>query len=112
MSDPKLIEKAKKLGQLLANSPLALELKMAILENLSQLPEKYLDALIVSLENEARGIEIIVKEADDFLKQQDEDWAQLEVKQRETADKIVAEELSKIDHDAKISSLKTNLASL
>jgi len=112
MSDPKLIEKAKTLGRLLANSPLALDLKMTILENLSELPEKYLDALISSLENEAKGVETILKEADDFIKGQDADWASLNTKQQEMADKIVIEELAQLDKDAKIGSLKTSLASL
>jgi len=112
MSDPKLIEKAKTLGRLLANSPLALDLKMTVLENLSNMPEKYLDALIVSLENEAKGIETLLKEADEFIKGQDADWASLEMRQQEVADKIVAEELAQLDKDAKIGSLKTSLASL
>lgn len=112
MSDPKLIEKAKTLGRLLASSPLALDLKMTILENLSEMPEKYLDALIISLENEAKGIEILLKEAEDFIKGQDADWSSLETKQQEVADKIMAEELAQLDKDAKIDSLKTSLASL
>lgn len=112
MSDPKLIEKAKTLGRLLANSPLALDLKMAILENLSNMPEKYLDALITSLENEARGLEQIMQEADSFIKQQDEDWAKLATDQQVAADKIMTEELAQLDKEVKIGSLKASLANL
>lgn len=112
MSDPKLIEKAKTLGRLLAASPLVLELKMTILENLSQMPEKYLDAIITSLENEARGIEVVIKEAEDFIRQQDTEWADLEAKQKEAVDKIVADNLSQADNSARINSLKASLASI
>ena len=112
MDNSKTIEKAKTLGRLLANSPLSLDLKMTILENLSRMPEKYLDALIVSLENEARGIEIIVKEAETFMAKQDKEWGDLATGQQALADKIVKEELDQLDSEVKITSLRSSLSNI
>lgn len=108
MSEKKL-EKAKRLGSLLASSPIAHELKMAILANLSKMPEKYLDALVVSLENEAKGIEILIKEVDDFIKTQDADWEKVADDQIELADKIVSEEVLELKKEDRIASLRQNL---
>lgn len=102
--------KARKLGQLLAQSPLDVELKITILENLSKMPQKYLDALIVSLENEAKGIEVLLKESDDFLKKQDEDWAQVETAQTALADKMVENIIGEAVKEEQINAVKANIA--
>lgn len=108
--DDQVIAKAKHLGQLLAKSPLDIELKITILENLSKMPEKYLDALIVSLENEAKGIEILLKEAEGFLGQQDTDWAKLEADQTVLADKLTEEIMGEVDKEEQINAVKANIA--
>lgn len=102
-------DKAKKLGGLLAVSPIAHDLKMAILENLAKMPEKYLDSLIVSLENEAKGIEILIKEADDFIKAQDEDWDKVAEEQVDLAAKIVSEEVIALKKEDQINALRQNI---
>ncbi|MFA6475798.1 MAG: hypothetical protein WCV68_00105 [Candidatus Paceibacterota bacterium] len=109
--DDQVITKAKHLGQLLAKSPLDIELKITILENLSKMPEKYLDALIVSLENEAKGIEILLKEADVFLKTQDDDWAKVEADQTALADKMTEEIIGEVVKEDQINAVKANIVS-
>ncbi|HNZ55311.1 MAG TPA: hypothetical protein PKN73_01115 [Candidatus Paceibacterota bacterium] len=102
-------EKAKKLGGLLAASPIAHDLKMAILENLAKMTERHIDALVVCLENEAKGIEILIKEADDFAEAQDADWDKVAEEQVDLAAKIVSEEVRQLEKEDQISALRQNI---
>jgi len=104
------VNKAKKFGELLARSPLAEELKQALLDNLEFMPERNIDFLITALENEVAGLEIVTQEAESFLKKQEEDWEKLEKEQEEAASKIVRKEIRRLDVEEEMEALRNDLA--
>lgn len=90
----------------MAASPIAHDLKMAILENLAKIPERYLDLIITSLENEAKGIEILIKETNSFIKEQDEEWEKVAEEQTAFAAKLVSEEVLSLRREEQIDTLR------
>jgi hypothetical protein len=92
-------EKAKKLGDLLAESPLADELKDAIISNLAKIPIGFIDNLIVSLESEKEKVEEIASSIKDFFEEQDKNWKELEEKQANEAERIIKEEIEQIEQE-------------
>ena len=93
-------EKAKKLAELLAESPMADELKEAIIENLAKIPVGLIENLIISLEEEHKKTEDIASSIKEFFKKQDGDWAKLETKQHKSAEDIITKEVENIEQEA------------
>ncbi len=91
----------EKIGELLAKSPLDKEIKDVVLENLDKMPENALNDLAYSLEKEDEQLENISKILKDFDADQDARWNNLEVKQKEIADKMIDEAINEISSDGK-----------
>ncbi len=86
----------EKTGELLAKSPLDKEIIDAILENLDKMPESALNDLNDSLEKENEQLENISEIFKELDADQDARWKNLEVKQKEVADKIMDEEMNEM----------------
>ena len=94
-------EKAKELGELLGESPIADEIKEAILENLAKIPMNLVDDLIESLKNEKSKISEVIFEIEEFFKKQDKEWEELAVTQRTAAEEIIENEIRSIEESMK-----------
>lgn len=92
----------ERLGRLLAESPLAEELKAAILDGLDKLPDYLIFDLLDALEKEKIELERIALEVKTYLDGQDKDWLKLEEKQQQAADHIIDKEVQKIEDDLKL----------
>lgn len=101
-------EKANRLGELLAKSPINEDLKELILNKLSDMSESAIDLLIASLENENLMTENLIADLDKFDQEQIADWNNLEQEQSDQAMKLVDEEISKIEGEL-INDLKSDL---
>lgn len=95
------IEVAEKVARLLAESPLDSRIKEALLEDFDKIPEHLIIKLLEMLESEAKQLDVVVKEIDDFKKKQDKNWANLEKDQKALADSIVEKHLKKLEEEAK-----------
>lgn len=93
-------EKAKKLAELLADSPMADELKEAILEHLAKIPTGLVENLIISLEEEHEKAEKIAFEIKRFFEEQGKNWERIEGEQREAAENIITKEIEAIEQGA------------
>jgi len=93
--------KIEKLGTLLATSPLAPELKEAILQNIAYIPADLVEGLVVSLENESQKVEEITQNIEAFFAEQDIAWKNLAQEQKKSANGIIEEELAKIEAEIK-----------
>ncbi|MDP3731078.1 MAG: hypothetical protein Q8R34_01115 [bacterium] len=102
-------ELQEKLGQLLAESPLAEELKKTILDGMDKLPEYLIFDLLDALEKEKIELERIAEEIGAYLEQQDGDWLKLEEKQQEAANNIVDQELQKIEDEVGLEEARETL---
>lgn len=92
---------AKHLGELLASSPLAEEIKKTILDNLEKLPGYMVFDLINALENEEAELGRISLDIELFLKKQGQDWQKLEEEQKEAADQIIGKEVQNVENEIK-----------
>ncbi len=102
MSEITQKEIQERLGRLLAESPLAEELKAAILDGLDKLPDYLIFDLLDALEKEKIELERIALEVKTYLDGQDKDWLKLEEKQQQAADHIIDKEVQKIEDDLKL----------
>lgn len=99
----------ERLGKLLAASPLADDLKKALLDNLDKIPDYHVFDLIDALEKEKLELQRIALDIKLFLDQQDEDWKKLEEKQQKAADEIIDEEIRKIEDEVKLQQARESL---
>ena len=99
----------QRLGQLLAESSLAEELKEAILDGMDKLPTYLIFDLLDALEKEKIELERIALDIKLYLDQQDKDWLKLEEKQQETAEDIVDQELRKMEDDIKLEQTRESI---
>lgn len=99
----------ERLGQLLAQSPLAEEIKKAILDGLDQLPPYLIFDLLDALEKEKIELERIALDVKAYLEQQDGDWLKLEEKQQEVADSIIDQEVQKIEDEVTLEQTRESL---
>lgn len=93
---PELKYKAGRCGVLLAQSPLADEIKNAVIENIVQMTDAQLDQVIKSLERETLELTSLTELLKEFDKKQDDAWINLEQDQQKLADKLVEEALQKV----------------
>ena len=105
------IEKAiqERLAKLLADSPLAEDLKKALLDNLDRIPDYHIFDLIDALEKEKVELERIALDIKLYLEQQDKDWKDLEAKQEALADEVVDQEIQKIEDEFKLQQARGSL---
>ncbi len=101
----------EKLAKLLADSPLAEDLKKALLDNLDKIPDYHVFDLMDALEKEKVELERIALDIKLFLEQQDKDWKDLEAKQEAVADEIVDQEIQKIEDEFKLQEARSSLSS-
>lgn len=99
----------ERLGRLLAESPLAEEIKKAILDGLDKLPDYLVFDLLDALEKEKIELERIALEVKIYLEQQDKDWLKLEEKQQDVADGIIDQELQKMEDELKLAQARESL---
>lgn len=99
----------ERLAKLLADSPLAEDLKKALIDNLDKIPDYHIFDLIDALEKEKVELERIAMDVKLFVEQQDKDWKDLEAKQEEVADKVIDEEIQKIEDEFKLQEARTSL---
>lgn len=99
----------ERLGRLLAESPLAGELKKIILDGLDKLPDYLVFDLLDALEKEKIELERIALDIKLFLEQQDKDWLNLEEKQQNVADNMVDQEIQKIEDEIKLEEARETL---
>ena len=92
----------ERLGRLLAESPLAEEIKKAILDGLDKLPDYLIFDLLDALEKEKIELERVALEVRIYLEEQDKDWLKLEEKQQDMADHLIEQELGKIEDEVKL----------
>lgn len=102
-------EIAERLGKLLAQSPLANDLKKLFLDNLDKIPDYYIFDLIDALEKEKVELQRIALDIKLFLEQQVADWQKVEEKQAQAADEIIEEELKKIEDEVELQQAKGSL---
>lgn len=100
----------QRLAKLLADSPLAEEVKKALIDNLDRIPDYHIFDLIDALEKEKIELERIALDIKLYLEQQDKDWKELEAKQEQAADDIVDQEIQKIEDEFKLQQARDNLA--
>lgn len=105
-------QKAQKIGELLASSPLKEEIKVAILDNLSEMPESALDQLLTALTNEYQLIDTLALELEKFAAHQKEYWRDLEEAQREAVDDVVAKHVRELEEELTKSDLRSSLDKL
>ena len=107
------IEKAiqERLAKLLADSPLAEDLKKALLDNLDRIPDYHIFDLIDALEKEKVELERVALDIKLYLEQQDKDWKDLEAKQEALADEVVDQEIQKIEDEFKLQQARGSLSS-
>ena len=105
------IEKAiqERLAKLLADSPLAEDLKKALLDNLDRIPDYHIFDLIDALEKEKVELERVALDIKLYLEQQDKDWKDLEAKQEALADEVVDQEIQKIEDEFKLQQARGSL---
>lgn len=99
----------ERLGLLLAQSPLAEDLKKALLDNMDKIPDYFVFDLIDALEKEKIELERIALDIKLFLEQQDQDWKKLEEKQQAVADDIIDEEIKKVEDEVKLQQARNSL---
>lgn len=92
----------ERLGRLLVESPLAEEIKQAILDGMDKLPDYLVFDLLDALEKEKIELERIALEVTTYLEHQDGDWLKLEEKQQAAADDIIDQELQTIEDQIKL----------
>ncbi len=90
----------------MAASPLNEEFKELILKNLDKLPSYLIFDLIESLEKEQDNMGRLAVDIEQFLKQQNDDWQNLEKAQKEAAKSIMESEISKIEDELKLDQLR------
>ncbi len=107
-----ITQKAEKIGELLAASPLKEEIKVAILDNLAEMPERALDDLIKALTAEGKMIANLSEELEKFTTHQNEYWRDLEETQKEAVDDVVAKHVRELEHEIAKSDLRDSLDKL
>ncbi len=107
-----IAQKAEKIGELLAASPISEELKTAILNNLGEMPERALDALLTALTNEHQLFGNLALELEKFTAHQNEYWRDLEEEQREAVDDVVAKHVRELEEELTKSDLRSSLDKL
>ncbi|MBI2482398.1 MAG: hypothetical protein HYV76_02450 [Candidatus Vogelbacteria bacterium] len=105
-------QKAEKIGELLAVSPLTEGLKVAILDNLAEMSERTLDHLLTALTNEHQLIGNLALELERFITHQKEYWRDLEEKQKEAVDDVVAKHVRELEQEIAKSDLRGSLDKL
>ena len=105
------LEKAKKLGGLLAESPVAESLKEAIIGNVAKMSEGAIDRLILAFESEKEFLDHLESELRQFTAWQEDEWHKLVALQKRVAEDLVNDELGELDRQTRIDELKTDLAS-
>ena len=101
----------ERLAKLLAFSPLAEDLKKALVDNLDKIPDYHIFDLIDALEKEKVELERIALDIKLFLEQQGKDWKDSEAKQEEIANEIVDQEIQKIEDEFKLQEARGNISS-
>ena len=101
----------ERLAKLLAYSPLAEDLKKALIDNLDKIPDYHIFDLIDALEKEKVELERIALDIKLYLEQQDKDWKDLEAKQEALADEVVDQEIQKIEDEFKLQQARGSLSS-
>ncbi|MBI2676469.1 MAG: hypothetical protein HYX21_00735 [Candidatus Yanofskybacteria bacterium] len=99
----------ERLAKLLADSPLAENIKKALLDNMDKIPDYHVFDLIDALEKEKVELQRIALDIKLYLEQQDKDWKDLEAKQEAVADEIVDQEIQKIEDEFKLQQAKDSL---
>lgn len=108
---PQLLQKAKTLGELLADSGMPNRLKLAVLDNVQFLNEGQVDALIGSLKEEGESVDKLQDAVSVIEKFYEDSLNELEEEQRAVADQFVEEELKILDKEEKIDQLKQDINS-
>ncbi len=90
---PELKYKLERCGKLLAQSPLADEIKNAVIDTLGKMTEGDIDRLIKMLERETIELTALTNELHKFNAAQDVNWSNLENSQAKTADEMVEKAL-------------------
>ena len=106
---PQLLQKAKTLGQLMAESGMPDRLKQAVLNNVQYLTEGQVDALIGSLKEEGESVDKLqdaVSALENFYNQS---LTEFEMSQQAVADEFIEEELKNLDKEEKIDQLKSDI---
>ena len=99
----------ERLGRLLAESPLAEEIKKAILNGIDKLPDYLVFGLLDALEKEKIELERIALDVKAYLEQQDSDWLKLEEKQEEVTDNLIDKELQKVEDEISLEQARESL---
>ena len=106
------MEKAieERLAKLWADSPLAEDVKKALLDNMDRIPDYHIFDLIDALEKEKIELQRIALDIKLYVEQQDKDWKDLEAKQEAVADEIIDGEIQKIEDEFKLQQAKDSLS--
>lgn len=99
----------ERLAKLLADSPLAEEVKKVLVDSMDKIPDYHVFDLIDALEKEKIELERIALDIKLYLEQQDKDWQSLEAKQEQAADDIINQEIQKIEDEFKLQQAKDSL---
>ena len=99
----------ERLARLLADSPLAEDLKKALIDNLDKIPDYHIFDLIDALEKEKIELERIALDIKLYLEQQDKDWKDLEAKQEVVADELINQEIQKIEDEFKLQEARSSI---
>ena len=94
--DQQIIEKAKEVGMLLAQSPLSDDIKQVFLDAIDTMKVSDLDLLLDSLRKEDRELELFAEKLEQFFKERDQDWKNLEAEQKKRTTELVEEFLRDI----------------
>jgi hypothetical protein len=106
---PGQIAVADKIIELLAESPLAEEIKDTLVQNIEKLPAGMILELLKALEAEDEAIRSMADSAVEFLKQQEEDWKKLEQDQKAALDEISNQVIKDEERKAQIQQLKDSI---
>lgn len=106
-----IMQKAKRLGTLLAGSPINDDIKEVIINNVARMPEEAIDRLIMAFEAEQEFLTNLEHELQEYAFWQDEEWNKLTALQKRIAEDFVEEEIKEIDRQDKIDELKKDLRS-
>ncbi len=107
MFDNSVIEKAKRLGHLLASSPMSDNMKDALIANVPHLDEEALDRVINALEAEQEFLDHLERELRSYTIWQEEEWEKLAMLQSRVAEDFLEEEIKDLERQAKVDELKS-----
>jgi len=106
MIDNSVIEKAKRLGSLLASSPMSDTLKDSLIANVPSLSEEAIDRVIEALESEQEFLDHLERELRSYTIWQEEEWQKLAMLQSRVAEDLLEDEIKELERQAKVDELR------